>query len=235
MTSTQSASEGLRLVITGVTRGLGRALTQRLDAMGHTVIGCGRSTDALESLRQSVDARHHFTAVNVADADEVASWAEAVLDRFEAPDYLLNNAAIINRNARLWQIEPDEFSRLIDINIKGVMYVTRAFLPAMIERGQGVVVNFSSGWGHSTSPLVAPYCASKFAIEGMTRALAQELPDGLAAIPLSPGVIHTDMLDTAFGAAAAEHPNPTEWAVGAAEYILALGPEQNGESLRVPQ
>lgn len=64
----------------------------------------------------------------------------------------------------------------------GVMHVVRAFLPAMIERRRGVVVNFSSGWGTSTSPYVASYCASKHAIEGLTGALAQELPEGLAAV-----------------------------------------------------
>ena len=85
---------------------------------------------------------------------------------------------------------------MIDVNIKGVANVLRHFVPAMIERGRGVIVNFSSGWGAPSSAEVAPYCATKWAIEGLTRALAEELP-GMAAVPLNPGIIDTDMLRTA--------------------------------------
>ena len=85
--------------------------------------------------------------------------------------------------APLWQVPADEFSRLIDVNISGVYYVIRHFGPAMVARGRGVIVNFSSGWGRSVSPEVAPYYATKWAIEGLTRALAEELPKGMAAVP----------------------------------------------------
>jgi NAD(P)-dependent dehydrogenase (short-subunit alcohol dehydrogenase family) len=76
---------------------------------------------------------------------------------------------------------------VVSVNIVGVANVIRAFAPAMIERGSGVIVNLSSGWGRSVSPEVAPYCATKWAIEGMTKALAEELPKGMAAVPLNPG------------------------------------------------
>jgi hypothetical protein len=85
----------------------------------------------------------------------------------------------------------------------------------MIARSHGVIVNFSSGWGRSTSPEVAPYCATKWAIEGLTRALAQELPRGMAAVPLNPGIIDTDMLRACFGSAASGYPDPKEWAESA--------------------
>src|SRR6185295_7668060 len=97
-----------------------------------------------------------------------------------------------NANAPLWRVPVEEFDQVIDVNIKGVANVIRAFLPAMIERGNGVVVNFSSGWGRSTAADVAPYCATKWAIEGLTQALAQELPKGMAAVPVNPGIIDTD-------------------------------------------
>ncbi|MCG8455238.1 MAG: SDR family NAD(P)-dependent oxidoreductase, partial [Holophagales bacterium] len=85
-----------------------------------------------------------------------------------------------------------------------------------------------------SAPDVGPYCATKFAIEGLTGSLAQELPDGLAAIPLSPGIIHTEMLDTAFGDGASAHWTPEQWIDVAAPFILALGPADNGKSLRIP-
>jgi NAD(P)-dependent dehydrogenase (short-subunit alcohol dehydrogenase family) len=122
----------------------------------------------------------------------------------------------------------------VDVNVKGVANVVRAFVPAMIRRGSGVVVNFSSGWGRATSPEVAPYCASKWAIEGLTRALAQELPRGLAAVPLNPGIIDTDMLRSCFGADAAAYAEPREWAEKTVPFLLELGPRHNGQALTAP-
>jgi NAD(P)-dependent dehydrogenase (short-subunit alcohol dehydrogenase family) len=223
-----------RIVLTGVTRGLGRALTERFIELGHTVLGCGRSVAELDHLRQRFGTPHDFAVVDVAQRDQVRAWANRLLTEHEAPDLLLNNAAVINANAPLWQVPADDFDRLIDINIKGVTNVLRSFLPAMIARGRGIIVNFSSGWGRSTSPEVAPYCASKYAIEGLTLALAQELPDGMAAIPLNPGIIDTEMLRSCFGAEAGEYPPAAEWAKRAAPFILKLGPGANGQSLSVP-
>lgn len=223
-----------QIVLTGVTRGLGRALAERFIELGHTVLGCGRSADELDRLRQRFGSPHDFAAVDVARRDQVQAWAERLMAEHGAPDLLLNNAAIITANAPLWQVPADEFDRLIDINIKGVANVLRCFVPAMIAQGRGVLVNFSSGWGRSTSPEVAPYCASKYAIEGLTLALAQELPDGIAAIPLNPGIIDTEMLRSCFGDEAEQYPSAAKWAKRAAPFILKLGHRENGQSLSVP-
>jgi len=221
------------IVITGVTRGLGRALAERWLSEGHTIWGCGRGRDGIEALRRRwPDSR--FEVVDVADAGAVAAWAARCLEGGGRPDFLLNNAAIVNANVPLWRVPVDDFGRLIDINVKGVFHLIRAFLPAMMERRRGVVINFSSGWGRSTSPEVAPYCASKWAVEGLTRALAQELPAGMAAVALNPGIIHTEMLDSCFGAMAAHYPDAVTWAGRAAPYILGLGAGDNGQSLTVP-
>ena len=110
----------------------------------------------------------------------------------------------------------------------------RYFVPAMIERSRGVIVNFSSGWGRSTSAGVAPYCASKWAIEGLTRALADELPQGMAAVPLNPGIIDTDMLRVCFGDDAQAYPDATAWAKRAVPLLLELGPQHNGRPMTVP-
>jgi len=84
------------------------------------------------------------------------------------------------------------------------------------------------------SPEVAPYCASKWAIEGLTKALAQELPRGMAAVPLNPGIINTDMLQSCFGGDANAYPSPAVWAKKVAPFLLRLGPADNGKPLTAP-
>lgn len=157
-----------------------------------------------------------------------------MLETLGPPDLLINNAAVINHPRVLWEIPAEEFDFLMDVNIKGVGNVLRSFLPAMVARKQGVIVNLSSGWGRSTSPEVAPYCASKFAIEGLTRALAEELPQGMAAVPLNPGVIATDMLKQVWGAEASAYPSAEQWAKRAAPFLLNLCAKDNGQPLTVP-
>jgi NAD(P)-dependent dehydrogenase (short-subunit alcohol dehydrogenase family) len=223
----------MNILITGVTRGLGRALAEFYIAQGHTIIGCGRSAEIL-NLRFSYPAPHDFTALDVTEENRVALWAEKISARYGAPDILINNAALINIPAPLWSVPAAEFNRVIDVNIKGVANVLRHFSPAMVARQTGIIVNLSSGWGRSTSPEVAPYCASKYAIEGLTLALAQELPAGLAAIALNPGVIDTAMLRLAFGEGAGRHPKAEAWAKIAGPFILNLTASDNGQSLSVP-
>jgi NAD(P)-dependent dehydrogenase (short-subunit alcohol dehydrogenase family) len=222
-----------RIVLTGAGRGLGLAMTEGFIERGQTVIGCGRSKEAMGELAARFGKPHRFDVVDVADEKQVERWAESVLKDAGPPDLLLNNAAVINRSQSLWEVSPADFSRVIDVNIKGVFHVLRHFVPAMVDRQQGIIVNFSSGWGRSTSPQVAPYCATKYAIEGLTLALSAELPPGMAAIPLNPGIINTEMLESAFGPAAADYPSPEEWADTAVPFLLALRPKDNGRSLSV--
>ncbi len=222
------------ILITGASRGLGLAMTEGFIKRSHTVIGCSRSPQAVTSLLDRFPQPHSFEVVDVADDKQVGAWAQSVLADYGPPDLLVNNAALIAENAPLWDVPADEFSRVIDVNIKGVFHMIRHFVPAMIEREGGVIVNFSSGWGRSTSPDVATYCATKWAVEGLTQALAEELPRGMAAVPLNPGVIHTDMLESCFGPGAASYVKPQKWAESAVPFLLKLGPRDNGQPLTVP-
>ena len=224
----------LKIVVTGASRGLGRAWTEGFAALGHTVIGCARSQAACDELAKAFPAPHRFDAVDVRSAPQVERWAKSVLDDLGPPDLLINNAAVIGPNTQLWKAPAEDFDECVDINIKGVFYVLRQFVPAMVARKQGVIVNLSSGWGRSTSPEVATYCATKYAIEGMTLALAQELPAGMSAVPLNPGVINTDMLQVAFGDDAGSYPTPEQWAKQAVPFVLGLSAKDNGKSLSVP-
>lgn len=224
----------MKILITGVTRGLGRALADFYIKSGHTVIGCGRNGSEIFDLRFSHPEPHSFDAVDVCEPTRVDIWSERITGLHGAPDILINNAALMNEPAPLWKVGAQEFSKLIDVNVKGVHNVIRAFVPHMVQAGKGVIVNLSSGWGRSVSAGVAPYCASKFAIEGLTRAMAEDLPAGLAAVALNPGVINTDMLRKCWPQEAASYPSPEEWAATAGPFILKLGPKDNGKSLSVP-
>jgi NAD(P)-dependent dehydrogenase (short-subunit alcohol dehydrogenase family) len=227
-------SRARRIVVTGVSRGLGRALVEGFVAGGHAVAGCARSRAAIDELRARHAAPHRFDAVDVSDDEAVAAWAGALLAEGPAPDLLVNNAALMNASAPLWRVPAGELSRVVDVNIKGVANVIRHLAPAMIERRRGVIVNFSSYWGRSGAAEVAPYCATKWAIEGLTAALAEELPAPLAAVALNPGVIHTEMLRSCFGDSARSYPPPEAWAAEAVPFLLSLGRAENGQQLTVP-
>ena len=233
MTRTSPRSKKI-VLLTGATRGLGRAMVGEFTRLGHTVLGCGRSKKEIHALQDEYRKPHDFSAVDVSSDKQVKAWAERLLASYGPPDLLLNNAGIINRNAHLWRISAPEFGQVVDVNLKGAANVIRHFLPAMLRRHSGVLVNFSSGWGRSTDANVAPYCATKWAIEGLTLALAQELPTGMAAAPLNPGIINTEMLQSCFGASAAGYPTPARWAKTAVPFLLNLGPADNGKQLDVP-
>ncbi len=224
------------VMITGCTRGLGLAMARAFAARGWRVSGCGTKPGGVARLVEELDSiggGHIIRPCDVTRGEDVEAMAGEILATAGPPDLLVNNAALINANAPLWEVPPEEFSKVIDVNLKGIHLVLRAFLPAMIGRGCGVVVNFSSGWGRSVSPEVATYCCTKWGVEGLTKALALELPDGMASVALNPGVIDTDMLRSAFGPASADHPGPASWAERAVPFLESLGPGDNGGSLSV--
>ena len=227
-------ASGKIVVITGVTHGLGRAMTEEFARLDHTVLGCGRSQEEIDRLKETFGDPHDFYAVDVSDDAAVKSWASVCLTAHGPPDLLINNAGVINRSAPLWEINEREFSQVLDVNVKGTANTIRYFAPAMVKRKSGVIVNLSSGWGRSADAEVAPYCASKWAIEGLTNSLSQELPSGMAAVPLNPGIINTEMLQSAFGGSADQYPAPEEWAKIAVPFLLKLGPQDNGRQLTVP-
>ena len=213
------------VVITGVTHGLGRAMAEEFMRLGHRTFGCGRSRAEIKALNKMAYDPDSFSVVDITSDKSVREWSSQLL---------LNNAGVINRSAKLWEVSAEEFDRVIHVNVCGTANVLRQFSPSMIQKRKGVIVNFSSGWGRSTDPMVAPYCASKWAIEGMTQAFAQEVPSGIAVVALNPGVINTDMLQKCFGSSANQYPSPAAWARKAVPFLLKLGSSDNGKALDSP-
>ena len=214
------------IVVTGATRGCGLAMSRLFADGGNRVFGCGRTVSA-------EIAGVKLSAVDVSDDNAVKAWAEEVLAE-GTPDLLFNNAAIINRPAPMWEQTAEEFDRLMAINVNGTMNCIRHFLPAMIDSGRGVIVNFSSGWGRSTAAEVGSYCTSKWAIEGLSGSLAEDLPKGLACVAVNPGIINTEMLRKCWGDGASSFPDPESWARAAVPFFLELGAKDNGKALTCP-
>ncbi|KAI4298906.1 hypothetical protein L6164_032419 [Bauhinia variegata] len=223
------------VLITGVSKGLGRSLALELAKRGHTVIGCSRAQDKLVSLQSelSLSDRHLLLNVDVRSDNSVEELARAVVERKAVPDIIVNNAGTINKNNKIWEVPVEEFDAVIDTNLKGTVNMLRHFIPLMLANKQGIIVNISSGWGRSGAALVAPYCASKWAIEGLSRSVAKELPEGMAVVALNPGVIYTDMSASCFGNSAALYQKPEAWALKAATVILNLTAADNGASLTI--
>ncbi|KAI5075662.1 hypothetical protein GOP47_0009738 [Adiantum capillus-veneris] len=221
------------VVITGVSGGLGRALALELAQRGYTVVGCGRNEAKLLELEKILNGgtKHLLKKVDVTSDNSVKEFAETVMETKGAPDIVINFAGIINRNGKIWELSAAEFDAVLDVNVKGVANTMRHFLPLMAK--QGLFVNITSGWGRIGAADVAPYCASKWAIEGLTQAVAKEVPQGVAVVALNPGVINTDMLVSCFGPQAALYQSPDTWAPIAADAILNLTAADNGSSLNV--
>ncbi|HDX9633765.1 SDR family oxidoreductase [Bacillus cereus group sp. MYBK108-2] len=223
------------VIITGVTQGLGRAMVDRFHELGWNIYGCGRSKDKIEELKKQYSKIHDFQVIDVSDSQQVNNWANYILNTHTAPDMIINNASIVNQNAQLWKITAQEFENVMNVNVNGVVNVIRAFVPAMVARKEGIIINMSSSWGREGEAELAPYCASKFAIEGITKSMALELPHGMAVVALDPGgSISTPMLKSCAPQYINESPTPETWSHKAIEYILNITIDKNGDSLKCP-
>ena len=222
-----------QIFLTGVSRGLGRAMVDEFIRLGHNVRGCARNEKAIEELCGKYGERT-FQSLDITSDSAVEQYVRELAAAEFVPDLVINNAGLINANAELWKVHPAEFRRVFEVNVVGTYLMIRAFMPLIKDRGSGGFINFSSTWGRTTSPEVAPYCASKFAIEGLTKAFAAELSGQLFAVALNPGIINTEMLQSCFGNHAEQYPSPQPWARSAVPFLLQLGPHDNGRSLDAP-
>ena len=217
--------------ISGCSKGLGRAMAIEFHSRGWRVAGGARNAEALEKLDEEIGDLCFFQAFDVSKSGEVENFAQSVEENLGVPDLLVNNAGIINKNAPLTQISPEEFASVLSINLGGIHNMIRSFVPRMEKQGHGIIANFSSYWGQSTAPEVGPYCASKWGVEGLTRSLAQELTDGMTAVAFNPGIIDTDMLRSCFGEGAASHEKPAEWAKHAVDRLEQISQSDNGKTI----
>lgn len=215
---------GAVAVITGGTRGIGRALCEVLVERGATVYSCGTSENAPSEVPEGVVA----IQCDVTDPADVRRLAELAGGEV---DLLVNNAGVLGPRDVLEEVALDEWRHVFAVNVDGPFLVTNAFLPALRSAG-GVVVNVSSSVGRRGRASWGPYACSKHALEGMTTTYAEELADdGVAVFAVNPGGTATDMRAEAFPD---EDPDTLPTATEVAEVIVNMAERRpSGESLDV--
>lgn len=182
--------------VTGGSRGIGAAVVRALASRGNVAFTYNASEDAALALERELAAYGGVKAFrcDVRDARSVAETAAAVRARFGAPEAVVNCAGVSLK--KLFQdTTEEEWREIFAVNCDGAYRVTRAFLPDMLAKKRGAVVNVSSVWGRVGASLEVAYSASKAALEGMTRALAKEVAlSGVRVNAVAPGAVDTDMM-----------------------------------------
>ncbi|MHC4549446.1 MAG: SDR family NAD(P)-dependent oxidoreductase [Planctomycetota bacterium] len=206
--------DGITALVTGTSRGIGASLADALRRAGCRVIAVSR------------------TEGEVCDVSVPAQVA-ALYRRTGPVDLLVNNAGVIHRPAPLVDLPLEEWRRLFDTNVFGMVAMLKAYVPPMNERGRGTVLNVSSTWGRHAAGRQSPYCATKFAVEALSRALAQEVAAGVTVLAVNPGVVATDMLATCFEGDVSGSTPPAECAASFVRLLEQVDPSWNGRSVDV--
>jgi len=191
--------DGKRALVTGASRGIGREAARTLAAAGASVTLLARDGLALAEAVAAIRAEGHAAESVVCDVTDTKAMRAAVAATGPF-DILFNNAGV-NRPVPFLDVDEATFDLIMDVNVRGAFMVAQTVARGMVAAGNGgVIVNVSSQMGHVGGPSRTPYCASKHAVEGMTKAMALELaPHGIRVVAIAPTLIETDMARTMFG------------------------------------
>ncbi|MCE8523056.1 SDR family oxidoreductase [Ruegeria pomeroyi] len=185
---------GQTVMITGASRGIGAATARHFAGLGARVALLARDGAALEALAGDIGDQAMALPCDMGDWAAVTAAVVATEARFGPIHVLINNAGLIDPIARLADSNPEDWGRVVDVNLKGVYHGLRAVLPGMLAAGGGTVLNLSSGAASSTLEGWSHYCATKAAVLALTRCADREYRDqGIRVIGLSPGTVATGM------------------------------------------
>jgi NAD(P)-dependent dehydrogenase (short-subunit alcohol dehydrogenase family) len=213
--------------ITGATSGFGRAIAEATLERGDSVVATARRTDGLAELGDP--ERVHAVRLDVTSAADREAAVAAALDRFGRIDVLVNNAGRTQVGA-VEETTDEELRALFDLHFFGPAALTRLVLPAMRERGGGAIVQMSSVGGQVTAPGFGAYCATKFALEGLTETLRDELqPFGIHTLIVEPGAFRTGLFRPGAAYMSDEMPEYAETVGPTREYVRGNHGEQPGD------
>ncbi|KQU58690.1 3-ketoacyl-ACP reductase [Rossellomorea marisflavi] len=188
--------KGKVALITGAGRGIGRATAEAFAKEGVHVGLVGRTIENLEKAADELkqyDVNVAIAAADVADLDAITKAVESIRGELGPIDILVNNAGI-SKFGGFMELTPEEWTNIIDVNVKGVYYTTRAVLPEMIERNTGDIINISSTAGQKGAPVTSAYSASKAAVIGLSESLMMEVrKKNIRVTTLTPSTVATDM------------------------------------------
>lgn len=189
--------DGKVVAITGASSGIGEATARMLAGLGAKVVIGARRTDRLERLADEITAAGGSVRARMLDVTrraDVAAFVEVAQAEFGRLDVMVNNAGVMPLSP-LDALKVEEWDRMVDVNIKGVLYGIAAALPVMKAQGSGQIINLSSIGGHRVSPTAAVYCATKFAVGAISDGLRQEM-DRIRVTVISPGTTTSELADT---------------------------------------
>lgn len=199
MSAIQSVLEQKVVVITGASSGIGEATARSLAQQGAKVVLGARRTDRLEVLVADIRAQGgvaEYCAVDVRQQAQVQALVNFAREKFGRVDVIINNAGVMPLSV-MEELKVDEWERMIDVNIKGVLYGIAAGLPLMKRKGFGHFINISSIGGHAVYPTAAVYCATKYSVRAISEGLRQEQLDGdIRVTIISPGVVESELADS---------------------------------------
>ncbi|MBE9180139.1 SDR family oxidoreductase [Oculatella sp. LEGE 06141] len=186
------------VIITGASSGIGAATAKLLAKHGAKVILGARRTDRLEAMVKEIHnagGTAEYQALDVMQRSQLEAIVQLAQNKFGRVDILINSAGVMPLSA-LDQLKVDEWDRMIDFNIKGVLYGIAAALPVMKAQKSGQIINLSSIGGHAVSPTAAVYCATKFAVGAISEGLRQEVGGDIRVTVISPGVTESELADS---------------------------------------
>lgn len=216
----------LSVVITGASSGIGAAIARDLAKHGAAVVLAARRTERLKALADEITAdggRAHVCTVDVTHRTEVDQLIRAAVDAFGHVDVLVNNAGLMPLSM-MEKLHVNEWERMIDVNIKGLLYGVAAALPVMLKREKGHIINVSSIAGHLVFPGGTVYCGTKFAVRAISEGLRRELAGRIRVTNISPGAIETELPNTITDEAVKENMAPV--------LDIAISPQAIADAVR---
>ncbi len=195
--------KGKLILVTGASSGIGEACARRFATEGARLALWARRRARLESLARTLETQHRvvpqLAEVDVRDRAAVTRAAEALVAAGEVPDVLINNAGLASGLSKVHEGDPEDWDRMIDTNLKGLLNVTRAILPHMVARRRGHVVNIGSTAGHQTYPMGNVYNATKFGVRALTEGMNLDVAGTpIRVSEVDPGFVETEFSEVRF-------------------------------------